>query len=104
MLHETPINSISACGSTNGTIYTLSELSDEEIVSLLERYQPDPESFTCPEDEPLPVLGEIQEAESELFTQIVAALSKTMPYGHAVLLLAIYATTVEDRVRMAVMN
>ena len=64
----------------------------------------DPESFTCHEDEPLPTIGEIREAESELFTQIVAAMSETIPYGHAVLLLAIYATTVEDRVRMAIMN
>ena len=87
------------------TTYSLSELSEEEIVSLLEDFPPDQETLTCPEDEPLPTIGEIQEAESRLFNQITAAMSETaMSYGQAVLLLAIYATTIEDRVRMALVS
>lgn len=84
--------------------FTFSELSDKEIISLLEKFSPNPDSGDCPEDELRPTLGEICETESQLFTQITASLSKTgMPYGQAVLMLAIYATTIEDRVRMALM-
>ena len=91
--------------SPSCTFYALSTLSDEEIISLLDDCPPSPEAITCPEDEPMPTIGEIRETESRLFTQIVAAMSGTaMPYGQAVLLVAIYATTVEDRVRLAMMS
>ena len=85
--------------------FALSELSEEEIVSLLEDFPSDPECYTCQESEPLPTLGEIRKTESQLFTQIASTLSETgMPYGQAVLMLAIYATTIEDRVRIALMS
>ena len=85
--------------------FTLSELSEEKIISLLEHFPSDPESYTRPEGEPLPTIGEIRETESQLFTQIVSAMSETsIPYGQAVLLLAIYATTIEDRVRIALIS
>ena len=87
------------------TAYSLSELSEEEIVSLLEDFPPDPETLTCPEDEPLPTIGEISQRESELFTEIAANLAgDPMSYGHAVLLLAIYAITIEDRVRVTLLS
>ncbi len=82
----------------------LSELSDEEIISLLEDVSLIPDSHACPKDELLPTIGEIRETESQLFTQITAALSETIPYGQAVLMLAIYATAIEDRVRLALMS
>ena len=85
--------------------FALGELSEEEIIALLEDSPLSAEANTCPEDEPMPAIGEIREAESKLFTQIVAGLTDgNMSYGQAVLLLAIYAVTIEDRVMMAMMS
>lgn len=60
--------------------FALSELSEEEIVSLLEHFPSDPESYTRPEGEPLPTIGEIRETESQLFTQIVSAICSEKRY------------------------
>ena len=86
------------------TYYALSELPETEIVTILEEVEPEPLTL-LPEENPFPTLGVISQRESELFTQIVAGLSEsTMAYGQAVLLMAIYAITVEDRTRAALMN
>ena len=57
-MHESHIR------NATGTTYTLSELPNEEIAEILEDCPPNPEATTCPEDEPLPTIGEIKNAES----------------------------------------
>ena len=86
------------------SFFALSELPETEIVSLLEDVESDSLSL-APEEDPHLALGEVGKEESELFTQIVAALSEgSMTYGQSMLLMAIYAIAVEDRVRTALMS
>ena len=82
--------------------FALSDLPSEEISLLLEQDQEETGLFDAIfDDELIPPFGEITQRESELFTEICAGLSKgSMTYGQAILLTALYATTIEDRVRL----
>lgn len=87
---------------SNSHIVALSELTDDELLELIP-FLPEDEPETDAsllEDDDLPSLPQVTEQESELFCKIVTALSKSMPYGQAVLLTSIYAVTVEDRVHL----
>lgn len=79
----------------------LSELPEEEIVELLpDNSFDDTESILLFEELLFPSDEDLGQEESELFVKIVSLLAQVMPYGQAILLMAIFACSVEDRIRM----
>ena len=92
--------------------FALSELPDSEVADLLTQMDMAEISTTMgisrDESERGGELFDnitscVSPDEAELFSEIVSVMSSTIPYGQAILLLALYAITVEDRVRTALM-
>ena len=86
--------------ATSATPATDQELMDsvEQFLSLLERQD---SLNSADEENTSPAPFSFQKAMdmdySSLFTNIVSRLSKTMPYGQAVLLVAVFVGKVEKR-------
>ena len=93
--------------------FALSELPDSEVADLLTQMDMAEISTTMgisrDESEKVEktfdnITSCVSPDEAELFSEIVSVMSSTIPYGQAILLLALYAITVEDRARIALMS
>ena len=80
---------------SNSYFVSLRELSDEEFVELF----PMDENVSEEDDESHLLFEELTD-ESELFVRLAALLGKVIPYGQAIVLLALYACKVEGRMIM----